>query len=69
MNDEFDTGRRAPPRWGKSGMRYAARQVPDDRQVRKNGRWRRVSDETDEVTYNERRKEPKGFRNGARVNR
>lgn len=43
--------------------------IEDARWVKKYGQWRRVIDEVDAITYNERRKSPTGFHRGARVTR
>ena len=54
-------------KWNGGRIRIDETMVEDDRQVLKDGKWRRVQDECSEADFIERRKERAGFHRGARV--
>lgn len=59
----------AASRWNGRRARFTEEMIEDDRNVRKRGRFVRVSDEVSENSWIERRRSPKGFYRGAKVSR
>lgn len=74
MNDETLKAKRQKKlrsRWSLNHTRYSVNTMIDDIRWLKNkkGQWRKKEDNTDELSYNLRRRERPGFRQGARITR